>query len=488
MKKMNKFEGHSRFLPWLMALLLSALAAGCGGGDGGRDPILGADVVAELAPTVTAVTPLPNATGVPVNTNIITAAFSKAMDTATLTTASFTLACPAGTPVAGAVTYQAAGNVATLTLPPATNLPPNTVCTATITTGAKDLAGNALASAFIWTFTTGPAPDTTAPTVSSTAPPANATGVALNTLITATFSEAMDPLTITTATVKLACPAGTAITGTVGYAVNGNVATFTPASNLPTSTTCTATITTGVKDVAGNAMANAFTWTFTTGPVLDTTAPTVSSTVPLANATGVALNTPITATFSETMDPLTITTATIKLACPAGTAITGTVGYAVNGNVATFTPASNLPAGTTCTATITTGVKDVAGNAMADAFTWTFTTGLALDTTAPTVISTTPMPNAPGEVALNTPFTATFSEAMDPLTINTATVKLACPVGTAITGTVSYADNGNVATFTPAGNLPLTTTCTATITTGVKDVAGNAMVSAYIWTFKTDVP
>jgi len=42
MKKMNKFESYSGFLPWFMALLLSVLAAGCGGGgDGGRDPILG---------------------------------------------------------------------------------------------------------------------------------------------------------------------------------------------------------------------------------------------------------------------------------------------------------------------------------------------------------------------------------------------------------------------------------------------------------------
>jgi len=38
---MNIFESYSRFLVWSMALLLVALAAGCGSGDQGRDPILG---------------------------------------------------------------------------------------------------------------------------------------------------------------------------------------------------------------------------------------------------------------------------------------------------------------------------------------------------------------------------------------------------------------------------------------------------------------
>src|SRR4029077_19440138 len=102
MNKMCKFERHSRFLTWFMALLLSALAAGCGGG-GGRDPVLGRDlgigVGAPVPPRVTAVAPLANTNPVPINTKIVSAAFSKAMDPATLSATSFTLACPAGTPV-----------------------------------------------------------------------------------------------------------------------------------------------------------------------------------------------------------------------------------------------------------------------------------------------------------------------------------------------------------------------------------------------------
>jgi hypothetical protein len=158
---MEKFKNYARVLPCSVALLLSVLAAGCGGGgqdpilgSGGQDSVLGEAGVAALAPTVTALTPLANATGVPTTTKTITAAFSTAMNPATLTPASFTLACPAGTPATGAVSYSASGNLATLTLPSTSDLPPSTVCTATVTTAATNAAGSALAANKVWNFTT----------------------------------------------------------------------------------------------------------------------------------------------------------------------------------------------------------------------------------------------------------------------------------------------------------------------------------------------
>ncbi len=169
--------------------------------------------------------------------------------------------------------------------------------------------------------------DTTRPTVTSTVPAAGATGVALNTSVTASFSEPMDPSTITTGTFTLACPAGTAIAGTVSYASSGNTATFDPASNLPASTTCTATITTGARDTAGNALASNFVWTFTTGAAADTTPPIITSRNPANGATGVCLQKRINATFNEAMDPSTITTATFTVQNPDLSFVGGTVSY-----------------------------------------------------------------------------------------------------------------------------------------------------------------
>jgi len=308
--------------------------------------------------------------------------------------------------------------------------------------------------------------DTTAPTVSSTSPANNATGVAVNSVITATLSEAMSTTSITAATFTLSG----GVTGIVTYDATNHIATFTPSTNLAYNTSYTATITTGAKDAAGNAIAANHLWTFTTGAAPDTTAPTVSSTSPASNATGVAINTSITATFGETMDASTITTATFTVAT-----VTGTVTY--TGTTATFTPSSNLAYNTTYTATITTGAKDAAGNAIAASYLWTFTTGAAPDTTAPTVSSTSPANSATG-VATNTSYTATFDETMDASTITTATFGVA-----GVTGTVTY--TGTTATFMPSSNLAYNTTYTATITTGAKDAAGNAIAANYIWTFTT---
>ncbi len=321
-----------------------------------------------LPPTVTFTNPANLSTGIPLNRKIAVT-FSKPMNPLTITTATFTLV-GGGTNVAGTVSYNAATNVATFS--PLANLTASTLYTATITTGAKDQAGNSLASNFVCTFTTGTTADTTAPTVISTNPASGATLVPLNQKIAATFSKVMDSSTITTTTFTLK-QGTTAVAGTVSYA--GTTATFAPTANLTASTLYTATITTGAKDLAGNALASNFVWTFTTGSTSNTTAPTVTSTVPADTATGVGLNQTINATFSTGMDPATISTVTFTLAGPGITSVTGTVTCNAGCTIATFTPTANLTASALFTATITTGAKDLAGNALAANKVWTFTTG-----------------------------------------------------------------------------------------------------------------
>jgi len=124
-------------------------------------------------------------------------------------------------------------------------------------TTASDTTGDTTSD----TDTTDSETDTTAPTVISTSPDSDATDVAINTAITATFSEDMDSSTLSTATFFVN-DGSSNIAGTVSY--SGTTATFTPTTTLDYESTYTATITTGAKDLAGNALEADYTWSFTT--------------------------------------------------------------------------------------------------------------------------------------------------------------------------------------------------------------------------------
>jgi hypothetical protein len=97
---------------------------------------------------------------------------------------------------------------------------------------------------------------TVTPTVSSVSPAPGATGVTPSGIITIIFSKTMDPSSINSST----------ITGVTAPIINtsGSTVTISP-TPWYSNTTYTITITTGVKDILGNAMASPYTWSFTTG-------------------------------------------------------------------------------------------------------------------------------------------------------------------------------------------------------------------------------
>ena len=318
-----------------------------------------------IQPTVLATNPLNNAKLVPFNNSVLVT-FSKSMDPATLTPLTFNLT-QGTTVVLGAIT----SSEATATFKPLVNLKPNTTYTGTITTGVKDMSGNAMAAIYTFTFTTGTVAAAVLPEVTLTDPAKTATDVPLNKAIAVTFSETMNPLTINLSTFTLK-QGTTTVQGTFSHA--GKKYTFTPAVNLEAGKVYTGTITTGVKDLAGNALKEDYTFTFTTVPAIVVILPTVLSTDPQNNAIGVALNKAVKINFSVAMDPLSITTSTFTL--KQGTnAVAGQVTY--NGTTATFTPTANLAGGTLYSAEITTGAKNLAGSALAANTVINFTTYLA---------------------------------------------------------------------------------------------------------------
>jgi hypothetical protein len=110
----------------------------------------------------------------------------------------------------------------------------------------------------------------------------------------------------------------------------------------------------------------------------DATAPTITARNPAVGATNVTLSIAPTATFSESMDAATLSTATYTLTS-GSLPLTGSVTYNTSSKVATFTlgGVATLAPGRTYTATVTTGATDLAGNNMAANSAWNFTTSAA---------------------------------------------------------------------------------------------------------------
>lgn len=252
-----------------------------------------------LRPLVLSTSPTSNETGVVLN-KVVNATFNMPMDPATINLTTFTLK-QGTTTIPGLVTYS--GNSAFFT--PNANLIGNTIYTATLSNGAQNVAGVALASNYVWNFTTGAI---VAPRVLLTDPFSGETGVSVNKVITATFDVPMDPITLSSSTFTL-LQGTTAILGLVNY--SGNMATFTPNNPLLANTVFTATITTGAKNVAGVPIANNYTWNFTT--INNSNAPNLGSAAPFgayggnAGITNQGINTVIHGSIATTAASTLIT-------------------------------------------------------------------------------------------------------------------------------------------------------------------------------------
>ena len=413
---MKQPTSQSSHRPWLTALLLSALAAGCGGGDGGRDPILGlggsvvTPLTAAVAPVVTAVVPVNDSTGVALNQSFITAAFSEPVSLPGAGAFALSCAAPCVAP-AGSVTFDARQQLATFELAPAATLAPATSYTVTISDAKSLASGLAMAGPYVWRFNTGVSADTTRPRVSLTVPttanPGPLTGVPANSAISAVFSEAMAPASLNAASVTLTCAAPcVSPSGTVSYSLASQTAYFRPSAALAVGVTYTATVTRAATDLARNQLAgnqaplpgaSDHVWTFTTAAPTPAANVSVLSTRPVANAANVCTNASVSATFNVPsgleMDPATVNAASFSLSGPAQTpvAVASVLLDNATGRTATLTPLAPLTAGVTYTAVLrggANGVKDLANpaNPMAASYSWMFTAVNCIQPPVPSAI------------------------------------------------------------------------------------------------------
>jgi CotH kinase protein/Bacterial Ig-like domain/Lamin Tail Domain/Fn3 associated/Chitobiase/beta-hexosaminidase C-terminal domain len=422
-----------------------------------------------VPPTVVGVSPASGATAVSSGVAPVVT-FSEPVAPA----AAVTLAVDGGATVATGV---AVGSTVTLT--PSAALLPSTTYRITVPTTTKDLGGNAVAAVFTSTFTTAATPppvDTTPPTVVSVSPVAGATGAATGVVPAVTFSEPVAPA----AGVTLAVDGGATVA--TGVAV-GSTVTLTPSAALLPGTTYRITVPTTTKDAAGNAIATAFTATFTTAAPVTTT-----ELIKVARSTSrspaVALQGNNWNVGESVVVFLDTAEAAVSVKFFLDNPTTGTAfrteGLAPwdfnGGGIATATPwTSTLAAGSHTIRALLTRP-----NGTTVTFTSTFTVGGTpppVDTTPPTVVSVSPVAGATGVAATVVPV-VTFSEPVTPGSGVTLAVDGGATVGT---GTAV----GSTVTLSHAAALVPSTTYRVTVPITTKDAAGNAIAAAFTSTFTT---
>jgi methionine-rich copper-binding protein CopC len=226
------------------------------------------------------------------------------------------------------------------------------------------------------------------PAVTSHVPSSSATGVSITAALTATFSESVQSSTIG---FTLRDAQGNAVTATLAYNDTTHIATLTPNAPLAYSTVYTATVS-GAVDQDGLPMASPLSWSFTTIAALP---PTVTSHMPATGATGVAIASPITATFSESVQSSTIG---FTLRDAQGNAVAATLAYNDTTHIATLTPNAPLAYSTVYTATVS-GAVDQDGLPMTSPVSWSFTTVAAPGTSSSIWDAST----IPGHITWNDP-------------------------------------------------------------------------------------
>jgi len=116
------------------------------------------------------------------------------------------------------------------------------------------------------------------------------------------------------------------------------------------------------------------------------TPPSVKSIYPNDNSTNIPINLEtISITFTKAIQSSSISSSTFSVKDEANSVVSGL--FSISNDTVTFHPNEELEYGSTYTIYINTGIKDTDGNPLTEPFSWTFSTGIAPDTTPPVINS-----------------------------------------------------------------------------------------------------
>jgi large repetitive protein len=413
--------------------------------------------------TVSAINPSNTQTGVPLNARI-NVVMSDDIDGTTVTNSSITVTPSGGSAVAGTVTLAADG--VTVTFVPATPLAATELYNVSVG-GFKDVEGNAVTT-FNSSFTTGAATYTSFSLV-STSPANGATGVSVTSPVTFTMNNLVNAASVNPNTVEVYVNATSQIVAGT-FSVNGATVTFTPLSPYPANTLM-GMYAYGLTDEAGNVV-YCCGWTFTTANTVDNSPPTVTIT-PANGTTNAGRNTQVVLTFSKSINPSTITAASVNLLNGDVPLNPYTSISRDNRTVVLNYNSATLPAGATITVTATSLITDLSGNALTNT-TSQFTTTSSISNATPYVINMRPGSGAT-QVPTNAVITLFTSAPM-----NSGTLAGALHIsqsGVLVSGTTNIGSNVQSIEFTPSSALSASATIQVFLDSTAQDIYGNYLSS-----------
>ena len=320
--------------------------------------------------------------------------------------------------------------------------------------------------------------DTTAPALESTTPTNGSSDVELDSNITATFNEELDPDTVNADTFVVAIASdGQSISGVVSFDSSALVATFNPDADLPDGEAIDVTLTSAITDLAGNALADGEDQDFSFITIaVDSTAPTASI-LPEDGAENVAVDTVIVVTFDEPINIVTVNPDSFSVSGAVSGDVSGDLGFDADNAEVTFTPDASLANGEEFTVTLTSTIEDLAGNAFAGETT-SFTT-IALPLPEVAVLSRSPGIDETGVLIAGTAVEVGFNEELNASTVNDASFNVSTDTDS-LPGTVSVNDDemndGMQATFAPDRCLPSGTEITVDLADTIESSEGGAFI------------
>ena len=413
------------------------------------------------------VTQRPSGSGIAADANI-TLIVNKPLDASTVPDA-FYLA-QNGVLVEGALTVSGGGTA--IHFNPAGNLTPGALVQVFVTSAATDAFGNALYD-YSGSFTVAGEPTTQAPTIVRTSPVFYSAGNATNAVIDIEFNEPLLPATVVSANLYVVNAANQPLAGTLSLRNGDRVVRFTPAAPFVADSYNYIYLTTGLRDLQNTPFAGTSAY-FYTGAGADATPPAVASVAPPDGTTAVGVNATVRVYFSEGINPVTVTSATLSLAHSAGPIPTSVTFNSAN-TIVTLVPLAPLPESTQLTLTVS-GIEDPAGAPVAP-LTSRFTTGISADTVRPNVIATNVTAYGVTNVPTNSAFQLTFDEPMDAATVLSQTATFLYDYGFGYRpGTGSISSDGLTYTFVPSGLMAVNRQHSINMSLGY-DLAGNAQNS-----------